>query len=66
MARRSIWDTEPELDRALMRLHDRGLSFELIAERLNEMFGTSFTRDAVKGRAERLCLPPRKGKGGTP
>lgn len=48
-----------EQTQALIRLWDRELSEQQIANRLNEMFGTRHTRNAVSGKAERLCLPPR-------
>ena len=50
-----------EQDALLLRLQAAGLTYALIAERINEAFGTGYDRNAVGGRIGRL----RKGEGGT-
>lgn len=48
----SLWTKEQ--DDALISLKDAKLSFADIAAKLNEMLGTSFSRNAVIGRAHRM------------
>lgn len=59
----SIW--KPEHNNALRSLVEGGdLSFAGIAAALNELFGTSYTRNAAIGRAGRmgLCQPQQIGR----
>src|SRR3954470_19085360 len=52
---------------ALKKMHEEGLSFRQAGIRLNKIFGTSFSRCAVAGKANRMRLsnayksPPKEG-----
>lgn len=54
--KRTRMNTEwrPEINQALIRLARTDASFGVITIQLNAVFGTSFTRNAVIGRAHRL------------
>jgi GcrA cell cycle regulator len=58
----SVWNT-PGLNERLRELYARDgsaqLSMSMLADKLNEEFGTHFTRNAIVGRCHRLSLPGR-------
>ena len=58
----SVWLT-PGINERLRDLHARdgsaALSMSMLADKLNEEFGTNLTRNAIVGRCRRLGLPRR-------
>lgn len=56
----TLWKNE--LLDSLKKHHEDGLSATLIASRINEQYGTAFTRNAIIGAAHRAGLPKRQSK----
>jgi GcrA cell cycle regulator len=54
-------DWTSEMIHELKRLMglDENLSFQVIAKRMSETFGVTFTRNSMVGKAHRLRMPPR-------
>lgn len=52
----SIWTDQPEMVDALKAHHAAKLSASMIAQRLNDRFGTDFTRNSIIGKLNRLGL----------
>lgn len=50
----------PKQDEELIKLHAEGVTFNMIAQLLNEKFKTNFKRNSIAGRAFRLNLPKRE------
>lgn len=57
MSARENPEWTPQVDEALLRLASAGLDFNAITIRLNDAFGTSFSRNAVIGRFHRKFGP---------